>query len=100
MLASDLGLCGGPVLIGTADVDAVVAPGSAVARVAVRAQHAANDVSQVGHVVHIRQRARDQNVPLACADTTPEPITLARFLAHIPAMHAVLGDPSHLESSG
>ena len=54
-----LGLCGGTVLISTAHKDAVVAPGPAVAAVAVRAEHAADDVAEVGHVVHIRQGAGD-----------------------------------------
>ena len=59
-----LGCCA--VLVGAADEHRVVAARAAVARVAVRAQHAADDVAQVRHVVHVGQRARDQNVALAC----------------------------------
>ena len=59
-----LGLCGGTVLISTAHKDAVVAPGPAVAAVAVRAEHAADDVAQVGHIVHVRQRGGDEDVAL------------------------------------
>ena len=62
-----LGLGGGAVLVGAADVDAAVAAGACEARVAVGAEHAAHNVAQVGHVVHVWQRAGDQDVALACA---------------------------------
>ena len=58
-----LRLCGSPVLICAAHVDAIVAAGFAVARIAIRAEHAANDVPEVGHIVNIGQSAGDQDVP-------------------------------------
>ena len=30
-------------------------------------QHAADDVAEMGHIVHVRQRTCDQDVPLACS---------------------------------
>ena len=60
------GLClrGRAVLVRAADVQNVVAPRTAVPRVHVRAQHAADDVAEVRHVVNIRQRGGDEHVPL------------------------------------
>ena len=60
-MSSYLGLCGSPVLISAAHVDAVVSAGLAVASVAVRAEHAANDVPKVGHIVDIGEGASDKN---------------------------------------
>ena len=60
--ASHLGLCGSPVLIRAAHVDAVVPARLAVASVAVSAEHAADDVPKMGHIVDIGQGAGDQNV--------------------------------------
>lgn len=57
------GLGGRAVLVGAADEEHVVAPEAAVARVDVGAQHAPDQVAQVRHVVHVRQRARHQHVP-------------------------------------
>ena len=51
-----LGLCGCPVLVSAADVDGVVASGPAVARIAVSTEHAADDVTQVRHIIHVGQR--------------------------------------------
>ncbi|PVH32034.1 hypothetical protein PAHAL_9G297800 [Panicum hallii] len=57
------GLGGGAVFVGAADEEHVVAPEAAVARVHVGAEHAADEVAQVRHVVHVRQRAGHQHVP-------------------------------------
>ena len=54
-----LGLRCSPVLVGTTHVDGVVAAGAAEACVAVGAEHAADDVSEVGHVVHVGEGAGD-----------------------------------------
>ena len=54
-----LSLSGSPVLISAADVDAVVASATAVAGVHISAQHAPNDVAQVGHIVDIGQGTCD-----------------------------------------
>ena len=61
-----LGFCGSPILVCAAHIDAVVAPAAAVARIHISAQHAANDVSQMRHIVDIWQGAGDQDVPFAC----------------------------------
>ena len=60
--ASHLGLCGSPILIRAAHVDAVVAAGFAVAGIAVCAEHAANDVPKVGHIVDVGQSTGDEDV--------------------------------------
>ena len=57
-----LGLCGSPILIRATHVYAVVAAGFAVAGVAVRAEHAANDVPKVGHIVDVGQGAGDEDI--------------------------------------
>ena len=57
-----LGLCGSPILIRATHVNAVVAAGFAVAGVAVRAEHAANDVPKVGHIVDVGQGTGNKNV--------------------------------------
>lgn len=62
-LLHGLGLGGRAVLVGAADEEDVVASEAAVARVGVGAEHAADKVAQVRHVVHVRQSARHQHVP-------------------------------------
>ena len=57
-----LGLCSSPILIRATHVNAVVAAGFAVAGVAVRAEHAANDVPKVGHIVDVGQGTGNKNV--------------------------------------
>ncbi len=59
-----LGFCSCTVLICTADEERVVASRAAEARVAVCAQHAPDDVPQMGNIVYVRQCACYQNVPL------------------------------------
>jgi len=54
-----LGLRCRAVLVRATHVNAVVSPGAAVARVAIGGEHTANDVTEVWHVVHVRQRAGD-----------------------------------------
>ena len=67
--AAHLGLSGCPIFICATDVDAVVTPAVAEAGVAVGAEHAADDVAQVGHIVHIGQGAGDHHVALPCTST-------------------------------
>lgn len=57
--SSHLGFSCCAVLVCPAHKDGVVAPAAAVACVAVSAQHAADDVAQVRHVVHVWQGAGD-----------------------------------------
>lgn len=57
-----LGLGGRAVLVGTAHEDRVVPPRTAVARVDIGGEHAADDVAEVGNVVDVRQRGRDEHV--------------------------------------
>ena len=78
--ASHLGLCGSPVLICAAHVDAVVAARLAVAGIAVCAEHAADDVPKVGHIVDIGQSAGDENIfwHLQCKASGGRDATVAR----------------------
>ncbi len=59
-----LDLSGRAVLVRAAHVQRVVAHEAAVAGEDVRTQHAPDDVTQVRHVVHVREGARDQHVSL------------------------------------
>lgn len=61
-LLERLGLGRRAVLVGAADEDGVVAAGTAVPRVHVRREHAADDVSEVGHIVDVGQRGGDEDV--------------------------------------
>jgi hypothetical protein len=54
-----LDLGGRAILVRAAHVQRVVAHEAAVAREDVRTQHTPNDVTQVRHVVHVREGARD-----------------------------------------
>ena len=69
MLPAHLGLSGRPILVCAADVNSVEAPQAAEAGVAVGAQHAADDVAEVRHIVDVRQRACDQDVLLPCGQS-------------------------------
>ena len=61
-----LGFCSCPIFICTADIDAIIASRSAESGVTVCAEHAANDVAQMRYIVHIGQRAGNENVSLPC----------------------------------
>mmetsp|Transcript_35423 Transcript_35423/g.67798 ORF Transcript_35423/g.67798 Transcript_35423/m.67798 type:complete len:299 (+) Transcript_35423:1976-2872(+) len=63
-LLQSLGLRSSAVLVRAANVNHVVPAAATVASVHVRAQHASNDVAEMGHVVHIRQRAGHQDISL------------------------------------
>ena len=59
-----LHLSGCSVLIGTANVQCVVAHKAAVASEDVCTQHTSNDVAKMRNIIHIGQGTRDQNVSL------------------------------------
>lgn len=65
-LGHRLGFCRSAVLVRTANVQRVEASTSAcVAHEDIRGEYGADDVSEVGHVVHIRQGTCNQQVPRA-----------------------------------
>mmetsp|Transcript_8283 Transcript_8283/g.24877 ORF Transcript_8283/g.24877 Transcript_8283/m.24877 type:complete len:375 (-) Transcript_8283:109-1233(-) len=85
------------VLIRSTDVDARDIPLSQVSRVDIRGQHGADQISQVRHIVHVRQCRRNQHVPLSRNRSFPLSLSLYRQVANaLPDFCAHPQGPSRL----
>jgi hypothetical protein len=62
-----LHLRGGPILIGTADVQGVIPPETTIPGEYVSTQYATDDVTQVRHIIHVGKCTSDEDVPLSLA---------------------------------